>query len=99
MAKALLIIDMLRDFLEKDGALFIGNPRRYKTFRQIAGMAFTRDPVIYIMDRHLQATQSLRCFRPTAWPRTWQRVVDALAPRRRFSDLNGVTALLALILT
>ena len=88
MARALLIIDMLHDFLEKDGALFIGNPgeviqnvsSRLQEWRSQEG------PVIYIMDRHLHNDAEFKMFPPHC-PAGEQggEVVEALTPRE--SDL------------
>ncbi len=100
MAKALLIIDMLRDFLEKDGALCIGDTEqliehvssRLKEWR-LAG-----DPVFYIMDRHLPDDAEFKMFPAHCLAGEWGgEVVRALKPeeqdfivyKRRYSAFFG----------
>lgn len=100
MKKALLIIDMLRDFLEQGGALCIGDSEkliqnvllRLKEWRQLG------DPVIYIMDRHLPQDTEFEMFPPHCIRGEWgSEVVVALAPqeqdylvyKRRYSAFFG----------
>lgn len=100
MTKALLIIDMLRDFLEKDGALFIGNPEEIiqNVSSRLQEWRSQGNPVIYIMDKHLHGDAEFKMFPPhcLAGERGGE-VVDALAPRegdllifkRRYSAFFG----------
>ncbi|NLX90883.1 MAG: cysteine hydrolase [Firmicutes bacterium] len=100
MAKALLIIDMLRDFLEKDGALFIGNPEEVinNVSARLQQWRSQGNPVIYIMDRHLPNDAEFKMFPPhcLAGERGGE-VIDALAPKegdflifkRRYSAFFG----------
>ncbi len=100
MAKALLIIDMLRDFLEKNGVLFIGNPEEIiqNVSSRLQEWRSQGDPVIYIMDRHLQGDAEFKMFPPHCLAgERGSEVVDVLAPRdgdflifkRRYSAFFG----------
>ena len=100
MAKALLIIDMLNDFLEKDGALFIGSPEKVlqNVSSRLQQWRSEGDPVIYIMDRHLAGDAEFKMFPPHCLDGEWGgKVVEALAPRekdfliykRRYSAFYG----------
>ncbi len=100
MTRALLIIDMLRDFLEKEGALCIGDSQEV-----IAGVSSRLQewrrqklPVFYIMDRHLPHDAEFKMFPPHCLAGEWGgEVVDELAPRegdflvykRRYSAFFG----------
>jgi nicotinamidase-related amidase len=55
MKRALLVIDMLNDFLEKDGALCIGDSKKIiqNVSLKIREYRSNGNPIIYIMDRHL----------------------------------------------
>jgi nicotinamidase-related amidase len=52
MVKALLIIDMLVDFLDKDGALCIGDSKHItkNVLSRVREWRTNRHPVIYIVD-------------------------------------------------
>ncbi|MEW5920482.1 MAG: isochorismatase family cysteine hydrolase [Bacillota bacterium] len=100
MAKALLIIDMLRDFLERDGALCIGDTEeiRQNVSSRLAEWRGRGDPVIYIMDRHLPHDAEFKMFPPHCLAGEWGgEVVDELDPRegdyliykRRYSAFFG----------
>jgi len=100
MARALLVIDMLNDFLEKNGSLYIGESDRViqnvalriKEYRSVG------NPIIYIMDNHAAQDAEFRMFPPHCL--TGERgadVIDALAPekgdfliyKRRYSGFFG----------
>jgi nicotinamidase/pyrazinamidase len=100
MAKALLVIDMLKDFLDKDGALSIGDSEkliqnvtsRLKEWREEG------NAVIYIMDRHLPQDAEFKMFRPHCLAgEKGGEVIGELAPReedykiykRRYSAFFG----------
>ncbi|HAJ33789.1 MAG TPA: nicotinamidase [Candidatus Atribacteria bacterium] len=67
MKKALLIIDMLKDFISKDGKLYIGDgggkiilpiQKELKRFRK------EKDPVFYICDHHRPDDKEFNLFPP-----------------------------------
>ncbi len=65
--RALLVIDMLRDFLEKDGSLFCGEKaRRIIPFvvDQINSFYQTGEPVIFIRDSHDRRDKEFSLFPP-----------------------------------
>ncbi|NLO83297.1 MAG: cysteine hydrolase [Clostridiales bacterium] len=99
--KALLVIDMLNDFIQPEGALYIGESAREVT-RQIKNIIERerRDdtPVIYICDSHRADDAEFAMFKPHCVKNTWGgEVVDALAPqpgdyiiyKRRYSAFFG----------
>lgn len=99
--KALLIIDMLNDFIKPEGALYIGPAaekvipvikERLDLFRQ------KKEPVIFICDRHRQGDLEFEMFPPHCLEgEEGGKVIDALAPRpeeriiykRRYSAFFG----------
>ncbi|MCK9216794.1 MAG: cysteine hydrolase [Firmicutes bacterium] len=64
MAKALLVIDMLNDFLDKDGALSIGDSKSIieNVSSRIKENRLNRNTIIYIMDRHLPQDAEFKMF-------------------------------------
>ena len=101
LAKALLVIDMLRDFLAEDGTLSIGDAAKQVVRNVAARLEEWRasgDHVIYIMDRHLPWDAEFKMFPPhcLAGERGGE-VVAELAPRegdiiiykRRYSAFFG----------
>ena len=100
MAKALVILDMLNDFLDKDGALFIGEPEQVvgKVAQRLKEWRSEGAPVIFIADRHLPDDAEFHMF-PShclAGERGGE-VVEELAPqpgefvihKRRYSAFFG----------
>jgi len=100
MTRALLVIDMLNDFLEKNGSLYIGDSdqviknvaSRIKEYRS-AG-----NPIIYIMDNHTPQDAEFRMFPPHCLAgEHGADVVEVLAPekgdfliyKRRYSGFFG----------
>lgn len=99
--KALLVIDMLKDFVEPEGALYIGPvaealilsvKERIETYRK-EGL-----PVIYISDHHLPGDREFDMFAPHALAGTGgSEVTAALKPeageriihKRRYSAFFG----------
>jgi len=99
--KALLVIDMLNDFMDPQGALFCGEEARkiipvvrhlVDTF-QAAG-----DPVIYLRDAHAPDDREFELFAPHAVKGTWgSEIIPELTPsagalvvdKTRFSALYG----------
>ncbi len=65
--KALLVIDMLRDFLEPEGALFCGEKARSIipfVAKQIEAFRQSGDPVIFICDSHRPNDPEFDLFKP-----------------------------------
>ncbi len=100
MAKALLIIDMLRDFLEQEGALYIGDSKKLiqNVNTRLREYRHQGDPVFYIMDRHLPHDAEFKMFPTHCLAGEWgSEVVDILSPRqgdflvykRRYSAFFG----------
>lgn len=99
--RALLIIDMLNDFIKPEGALYIGPAAekvvpairsKLKLFRQ------NKEPVIFICDRHRSGDLEFTMFPPHCLEgETGGEVIDELSPRpeerliykRRFSAFFG----------
>lgn len=86
MKKALLVIDMLDDFLKEDGALTIGDGKavtqnvksRLEEWRSEEG-----GPVIYIMDRHRPDDAEFQMFPPHCIEgERGAEVIAELAPRK-----------------
>lgn len=100
MAKALLVIDMLKDFLNKDGVLCIGDAAEIisNVSARIKEWRAGGNPVIYILDRHLPQDAEFKMFPPHCLAgEPGGEVVDELAPhegdlkiyKRRYSAFFG----------
>ncbi|HHU63922.1 MAG TPA: cysteine hydrolase [Clostridiales bacterium] len=100
MAKALLVIDMLKDFLDEDGALSIGEAKDFiqNVAARVNEWCKSGNPIIYIMDRHLPQDAEFKMFPPHCLVgEKGGEVVDELAPKdgdlkiskRRFSAFFG----------
>lgn len=101
MSKALLVIDMLNDFLDKEGVLYIG-PSAEEVKKNVAEKVNDRRnngvPIIYIMDRHLENDAEFNMFPPHCLAGKWgSEIVPEIAPqrgeyliyKRRFSAFFG----------
>ena len=101
MSRALLVIDMLHDFLDKDGSLYLGDGSRAVIQNVAARLKEWRlggEPVIYIMDSHLQHDPEFEMFpvHCLAGERGGE-IVDELVPekkdflirKRRYSAFYG----------
>jgi nicotinamidase-related amidase len=97
---ALLIIDMLNDFIEDKGSLVVpGAKRIVPRIREVLETARRNGiPVIYITDRHRPDDREFRHWPPHAVAGTWgSRVIEDLAPldteyvvpKRRYSAFFG----------
>lgn len=99
--RALLIIDMLNDFIKPQGALYIG-PAAAKVVPVIKGrldhFRQNREPVIFICDRHRQGDLEFAMFPPHCLEGdSGGEVIAELAPRpeerliykRRYSAFFG----------
>lgn len=100
MAKALLVIDMLKDFLDKDGALCIGDTKDIvrNVSARVNEWRASGNPVIYIMDRHLPQDAEFNMFPPHCLVgEKGGEIIDELAPKdgdlkiskRRYSAFFG----------
>lgn len=99
--KALLVIDMLNDFIKPEGALYIGEAAQQVTeeIKRIIGKARREGvPVIYICDNHRADDAEFKMFRPHCVKGTrGAEVVEELAPqpgdyiipKRRYSAFFG----------
>lgn len=97
---ALLIIDMLNDFLEEEGSLVVPDAKRIvPRVKQLLQKARQQGiPVIYISDSHREDDREFQYWPPHAVSDTWGgRVIDELAPlaeeyivpKRRYSAFFG----------
>lgn len=99
--KALLVIDMLNDFIDPAGALYCGESSRriIPVIRSlVAELIGQGHPVIYLRDAHAPDDKEFELFAPHAVKDTWGgRVIDELAPpegaltvdKTRFSGFFG----------
>lgn len=101
MSKALLVIDMLNDFIDEKGSLFIGGvgksiipfiKGKIAEFRQ---MAF---PVIFICDNHEKDDKEFEMFPPHCIANTWGSKIieefevnneEKIIKKRRYSAFYG----------
>jgi len=101
LSKALLITDMLRDFVAEGGALYIGDSAPeviQNTAGRLKEWRATKNHVIYIMDTHLTDDAEFNMFPPHCLAGDWGgEIIDELAPekgdyfirKRRFSAFYG----------
>ncbi len=102
MGGALLVIDMLKDFLEREGALYLGEGAteefRQKVASRLEAWRQKGGPIFYVMDRHLPHDAEFKMFPPHCLAGAWGgEVVEELAPRqedylvfkRRYSAFYG----------
>jgi nicotinamidase/pyrazinamidase len=99
--RALLVIDMLNDFIEFDGALPIGPTGAAivpAIERQIAAARKQGEPVVYICDRHRPDDAEFADWPPHCVEGTEGADVvdeltphegDIIVPKRRYSGFNG----------
>lgn len=97
---ALLIIDMLNDFIEEEGSLVVPGARRIvPTVKRILDAAREQEaPVIYITDSHREDDKEFQYWPPHAISDTWGGDVidelephegDYVVPKRRYSAFFG----------
>ncbi len=83
--KALIVVDMLNDFIQPEGALYCGNgvyaivPRIRKRLERYRHAA---NAVIYLQDAHAVDDKEFEKFPPHCVVGTWGgQIIEALAPR------------------
>lgn len=80
----LIIVDMLNDFIRKEGALYCGETaREIVPFIQqrLADYRRNGDPVIYLQDAHAPDDKEFDRFPPHCVSGTWgSRIIDELTP-------------------
>lgn len=101
MNSALLVIDMLNDFVKEDGALYIGENAAATIEATAKALEKVRQrgwPVIYICDQHLKDDAEFRLFQPHCVKGTkGAAIIDELQPqkeeliipKRRYSAFYG----------
>ncbi len=99
--KALIVVDMLVDFIDPDGALYIGPVAEDLVSEVGAKLESSRadgDMVIYICDRHLESDREFEIFPPHSVEGSGgDQIIEKLAPqpgervisKRRFSAFFG----------
>jgi nicotinamidase/pyrazinamidase len=101
LSQPLLVIDMLHDFLDEKGSLYIGDAAdqvkknvKERLFKQRS----EGKPVIYVMDRHLPGDAEFKMFPPHCLAGEWgAEVIEDLVPekgdflvvKRRYSAFFG----------
>jgi nicotinamidase-related amidase len=82
--EALLVLDMLNDFMRSDGALYCGDACRkiIPVIRSLIDRFAERDyPVIYVCDAHRQDDREFEMFAPHAVKDSWgARIIEELSP-------------------
>ncbi len=82
--KALLIIDLLNDFMHPQGALYCGDPSRrivpvVRSLRKVFDQG--EEPVVYLRDAHAPDDKEFEQFSPHAVRGTWGgEIIAELAP-------------------
>jgi nicotinamidase-related amidase len=83
-ARALIIVDMLNDFIHPDGALYCGKRAEEVVpviSRQLEQCRKAGDAVIYLQDSHSADDKEFDKFPPHCVTGTWgNRIIDALEP-------------------
>ena len=100
-AQALIIVDMLNDFIHPDGALYCGKSAEDivpVVLGQLKQCRKAGDAVIYLQDSHTADDKEFEKFPPHCVTGTWgNRIIDALEPadnerviaKARFSGFYG----------
>lgn len=101
MGRALLVIDMLNDFIEEKGSLFVGeSARNIILFIKQKIEEFRKEtcPVIFICDSHEKDDREFEMFPPHCISGTWGSMVikdlepakeDKMIKKRRYSAFYG----------
>jgi nicotinamidase-related amidase len=108
MGKALVVIDMLNDFIRKEGALCVGAEGEKivpNIAKRLAQARKKQELVIYLCDRHRPDDAEFAMWPPHGLPGTWgAEIIEELAPRptefvlpkRRYSGFTGTELLVVL---
>lgn len=101
MPQPLLVIDMLHDFLDEKGTLYLGGAAaqvRENVKKRLFEQRSAGEPVLYVMDRHLPGDAEFQMFPPHCLAGEWGAEVvgdlkpekgDFLVPKRRYSAFFG----------
>lgn len=101
--KALLVIDLVNDFVHPQGVLFVGEQaKKVVAFSQglIAKSRKENVPVVYVCDSHRLDDQEFKLFPPHSIEGSWGGKVveeltpqdnDYIIPKRRFSAFFGTS--------
>lgn len=101
MGRALLVIDMLNDFVDEGGSLFCGPASRAilpLVVRKVREARRAGEPVFFIADRHLPDDKEFEMFPPHCIVGTGGAAVcpeleslegEAVVPKRRYSAFFG----------
>lgn len=100
LKKALLVIDMLNDFIHKDGSLYVGESSKLvkNIAKRIKEHRDSGNTIIYIMDNHLEHDKEFKMFPSHCVAGEWgSEIVPELAPlkgdylisKRRYSAFFG----------
>lgn len=101
MSKALLVIDMLNDFIDENGALYVGAAGRriIKTIKErINAARKAGDQVIFVCDRHAPDDAEFNMFPPHCCvgekgaeiiPELTPQPGERVIPKRRYSAFFG----------
>ncbi len=101
MTRALLVVDMIEDFVHEGGALYCG-PSMAKIVpviqRELAQAHGASEPVVYLTDNHMPADAEFQMFAPHAIAGTKGAEIvpelapakgDVVIPKRRYSGFFG----------
>ena len=101
MKRALVVVDMIEDFVREDGALYCG-PSMTKVVpviqREVARARSSGEPVVYVKDEHLPGDAEFQMFPPHAIagtkgarivPELAPAAADVVIPKRRYSGFFG----------
>jgi len=99
--RALVVVDMIEDFVREDGALYCG-PSMTKVVpviqREVARARSSGEPVVYVKDEHLPGDAEFQMFPPHAIagtkgarivPELAPAAADVVIPKRRYSGFFG----------
>ena len=99
--KALIIVDMLNDFIDESGALYCGDSgQRIVPFTQerLKGYRERGDPVVYLQDNHDENDKEFERFPAHCVAGTWGCEIisqlspeagERIVPKKRFSGFYG----------
>lgn len=99
--RALLVIDMLNDFVDERGALYCGDGSRLiikPVAERVSAFHEEGNPVFYVCDRHRREDPEFKMFKPHCLEGSWGAEVcaelapserDIVIPKRRYSAFFG----------